>query len=1418
MIKGSDRHINKLILSLLVFLGFASALFSQTKISGIINEYGHVTGIGTDYVIVNDPVQFAKFAVGDTVLLIQMKGSRIYSFEASLYGFLESSYGKPGKHEFLLISALDGGTKKITFTSNLINVFSVEGALQIIKVPSFKNSAVVDNADLTCAPWDSTGKTGGVLTVIVGKTLYFNKNIDVSGKGFTGGATTLGIGVCTGLDLKLDKYVYSSVYDTSGYKGESPVSRGYLALSNYPPIYPGYFKGKGANFTGGGGGNGRFSGGGGGANYGAGGKGGLENFDCLPLVRSNGGSGGLQLKLTPLDGDIFMGGGGGSSTYLTGSTPTAGGNGGGIVIIICDEIQGNGNSIIAKGVTTTPVQASSNAGSGGGGGGGSVAIYLQSFSTSALTISANGGKGGNSTGQFGEGGGGGGGLIKISNISIPGTVTRTVSFGGHGTRSGGFTAGDGAAGESLTNFIAVLNGFLFNIIRSSVTGNQVDSICSNMMPQKITGTKPIGGSSPYTYLWEKSYDEITWTPLTNDTDPVNYTPTVIETATVYFRRTITDSSIPVLTDRSKSVKIIVQPFIKNNIVGTSDTICFAQDPPAFSSKATLQDGNGKYAFKWKVSLDNSLFILPVNTYNTEGYTPPPALGVTSWYRRTVTSGRCVDSTAFVKITVLPVITGNNILNTPPDICYGSIFANITATTSPTLAGGDNVYKFKWESSANAITWISATGISNLPGYDPDELSSSFPGIEYYRRVVYSGSNDVCVNTSTSVLLKDFPVITNNTISANQTICSGSAPAKLIGSTPLNGDGTYKYTWQDSTKSQTWTDIPGAINITIPDYQPPVLSDTTRYRRIVFSSACSDISKSIKIIVHKPILNNNITLLAGGLTDTTICNGAVPHLLKGTVTTGGTNIPGDYAYLWFVSTDNATWNTAPGAGTLVSYQPPSLTAATYYYKRQVSSGACLIPKESSATITLTVLPSITNNTISGKTTVCYNTVPIILAGSSPAGGTGTYSYLWEQSVDGTTWTPAAGTNNSSTGNYQPPALTIPMSYKRTVKSGANDCCSVTSAVFNLTIDALPTGTITSNAPIIICEGSTVPLDISLTGTPPWIIVYNENSAQVTVPGVTSVNTTLLASPVTGTALTTYNYSLFSVEDNNGCLATSLSGTKKADVYKVPVANAGPDVMICGPKITLTATPSYGTGTWSSLTAIIPPPANTPSLTLTIDSIYAGSNIIYKFIWKELNWQCTNKDSVNITFDKRILVVNPAGPDTSLFSFDNIIHMVGKPLQTWETGLWTVKSGTGDFYPDNSPQSEVRNLSKGLNTYLWTIINGSCKLQDIVNISVYNIMIPEGFSPNNDPGNYNNTFIITGLDLPNQDAELNIVNGAGAEVFSTSNLDGQNWSDWDGKNSNGFDLPEGTYYYLLKLISKGPEKQVFKRSGFIILKRY
>ncbi len=557
MIISLSVKIFRLLIFSVLFIGISTTGFSfQTKVNGVINKYGRVTGLGADYVIVNDPAQFSQFSVGDTALVIQMKGAQARVSEDAFFGNLQTAVGSPGKYEFLIITSINGPLKKIVFSANLVRSYDVTGDVQIIKTPSY-NSVLVD-ADLTSAPWDSVNKIGGVLTMIVGRTVNLGANIDVTGKGFIGGGIVTGQGICiTSNSTRFDKYSFHKDSLNSGFKGESPVSKAWIDLLTQVPFFPSYAKGKGSNFSGGGGGNGRFSGGGGGAGYGAGGKGGRENSSCLPIyIPQNGGFGGYKIKLTYLDGGIFFGSGGGSSTYFAGSTPSPGGNGGGIIIILCDTLIGNGYSIRADGATPAPT-ATGSAGAGGGGGGGSVALYLSGFSTSNITVSAKGGNGGNNAGAFGEGGGGGGGLLWINNITVPGNVTRNVIGGAIGTRSGGSTGAPGTIGESLTNFVAVLNGFLFNSIRSSVTGDQVDSICSNMLPNKLAGTKPVGGAAPYIYLWEKSYDQISWTPLVNDADPTNYTPTVVETTAVYFRRTVTDSSIPAVVDISKSVKIVI---------------------------------------------------------------------------------------------------------------------------------------------------------------------------------------------------------------------------------------------------------------------------------------------------------------------------------------------------------------------------------------------------------------------------------------------------------------------------------------------------------------------------------------------------------------------------------------------------------------------------------------------------------------------------------------------------------------------------------------------------------------------------------------------------------------------------------------------------------------------------------------------
>lgn len=1224
----------RFLVSLLMIYFSSVMLFAQTDT--IVNQYARVITRSDHQVIVDNA---SAFHDGDYVLIIQMQGAASLVVDAVGSGTtVEQIVGVPGRYEFLKISTVAGTT--INFPSS-INKYDPDGIVQILKVP-FVNTLSTSKT-LTCKPWDRNDKTGGVLAVLVAKDLSLKADINVAGKGFNGGAADLGTGLCAFSSGITDSYNFPLTYQDAGYKGEGVTSHQSLCGTCTPVLLP-LLKGQGALLTGGGGGNGRFSGGGGGSNRGKGGLGGLEDNLCSPLFP--GGNNGVSVSIASIDtitGGMYMGGGGGSSTALSGYVATPGGNGGGIVIIVTDQLNGNGHKIIADGQNAQT--AVGFAGAGGGGGGGTVAISSNSLSN--LSVSVNGGNGGGHIDGFGHGGGGGGGLIWISQSSVPGSVTYSSAGGdaGQDVSPNPSTAFPGDPGISRLDFKAQLNGFLFNSIRSSVTGNQTDSICSNTTLPIITGTQPVGGNpgAGYIYLWERSLDQTVWTPVTNDPDPKNYSPPGTENDTVWFRRTITDHSTPApIVDRSIPVKFIVQTAIAGNTIGKDTTICNGQDPLPFVSTPVPSKGNNFYRYKWlQNTVDNGWDTLHIaaGQITGRGY-DPPALNQDTYYKRFVQSGRCIDFSPTAKITVLSSIQNNQILNTPADICYGSVFTNFSgssSTTSPALSGGDNSYRFSWEASADGATgWTPAAGIITGAGFNPDETAPAFPGSLYYRRIVKSGNSDVCVSFSSAVKINDYPVISNDAIktsAVNKPICSGSAPPKLTDSLTISGGmgaGTYAYSWEYRSKSQPWTSISGATSF---DYQPGVLTDTTEFRRTATSSACSDISNLIKIDVHNPILNNSISLISTG-TDSTICNGANPNLLKGTIASGGDR--SNYAYLWESSADNSTWTQIPSA-TLTDFDPPALTRTTYY-RRQVISGACT--DVSSAIVKITVLPLISNNTVSGKTSVCSSLVPQKITGAAPSGGSGSYIYFWEQSANGgASWSPAALVNNTS--DYQPPSLTSPMKYRRNVTSGINNCCTSVSNVFDLSIDPLPTS-----------------------------------------------------------------------------------------------------------------------------------------------RIYAG-------------------------------------PDTVIYSSVKIYHMKAVDpglVNNGEKGFWSLlNGGTMSYYTsDTTFRATVSNLNIGKNSFLWTVMKGPCKLTDTVSIELLNDLIPQGFSPNGD--DINNTFVIEGMNLDDHYVDLSIVNGTGLEVYRTSNRNKQEFTFWDGKNSAGLDLAEGTYYYMYKISSKVTDKVLFRKKGFILLKRY
>ena len=396
--------VKSILSSLLIFLICIQNSHAQS-IGGIVNTYAAVTNMTANSVTVNST---AGFSVSDRVLLIQMKGATINQTNTASFGQIVA-LGSAGNFEFTNIAAINGNI--ITFVSNLCKPFSVTGKVQLIRVPVYNQATI--NAVVSSSPWNGT--TGGVVAIEATTSLTFNNVIDVSGKGFVGGAVTTGWFACNDPN-------FSSPGTSAGKKGEGIAAAPLNLDGNRAPL---------AN--GGGGSNTGNPGAGGGSNGGAGGRGGNQFSGSCP-VNTSFGMGAYALPYATYR--AYLGGGGGGGYKDNGLNATEGSNGGGIVFIITPTIIGNNQQINASGLNV--IANTNSEGAGGGGAGGCVYLLTQTINTN-LTIDVKGGNGGNilstlwSSACHGPGGGGGGGAIVLQQAALPPNVTPILTAGTPGS-------------------------------------------------------------------------------------------------------------------------------------------------------------------------------------------------------------------------------------------------------------------------------------------------------------------------------------------------------------------------------------------------------------------------------------------------------------------------------------------------------------------------------------------------------------------------------------------------------------------------------------------------------------------------------------------------------------------------------------------------------------------------------------------------------------------------------------------------------------------------------------------------------------------------------------------------------------------------------------------------------------------------
>jgi gliding motility-associated-like protein len=350
------------------------------------------------------------------------------------------------------------------------------------------------------------------------------------------------------------------------------------------------------------------------------------------------------------------------------------------------------------------------------------------------------------------------------------------------------------------------------------------------------------------------------------------------------------------------------------------------------------------------------------------------------------------------------------------------------------------------------------------------------------------------------------------------------------------------------------------------------------------------------------------------------------------------------------------------------------------------------------------------------------------------------------------------------------LAMAGSYTLTV-TNANGCTN--TAATTVKVNALPVATASNSGPV--CEGNA----LNLTGGPAGMTAYSWTGPD----GFTSIQQNPKVSAKATLAMAGI-YTL-TVTDASGCndLATTTVIVNAIPFVSITSSSSS---MCVNDSRTLTGSPVGGTF------IIIDGPG-----TITGNILLAtGTGIInLSYIYTDA---CANNAIQSIPVNE-----NPAaipGPDQELkFVFETQMQAELSPS---ETGEWALISGTGHMSDIHSPTTRVTELSIGENIFLWKVWIGNCVASAEVKITVYDLFVPSVITPNGD--GKNDYFKIS--EIVGQ-VELFIFNRWGNEEYSNGNY----LNDWDGRNNKGLELPNDTYFYVLKF-----ENGIIKK-GSVLIKR-
>ncbi|MDO6563310.1 DUF4347 domain-containing protein [Amphritea sp. 1_MG-2023] len=531
---------------------------------------------------------------------------------------------------------------------------------------------------------------------------------------------------------------------------------------------------------------------------------------------------------------------------------------------------------------------------------------------------------------------------------------------------------------------------------------------------------PDGLSNSFNYQWQRSADGVTWSDISGATSST-YTlddPDVGQQIRVSV--SITDdqgfNEGPLNSAATAAVTAVNDPIAGlPSISGTA-----TEDETLTADISAISDPDGlsnSFSYQWQRSADgftwSDITGATGNTYMLDD----PDVGQQVRVSVSITDDQGFDEGPLYSTATAAVITTNDPITGLPSITGTAtedetLTADISAISD--VDGLSNSFSYQWQRSADGVTW------SDISGATSSTYTLDDPDVGQQIRVNVSITDDQGFDegplnsaATSAVTAVNDPIVGLPSISGTATEDETLTADISAISDPDGLSSSFSYQWQRSADGVTWSDISGATSSTY------TLDDPDVGQQVRVSVSITDDQS-----FDEGPLNSAATAAVAGINDPIT---GLPSI-SGTATEDETltadisaisdpdGLSSSFSYQWQRSADGVTWSDITGAtGNTYMLDDPdvgqqvrvsvSITDDQSFDEGPLNSAA------TAAVITtndpITGLPSITGTATEDETLTAD-----ISAISDVDGLSNSFSYQWQRSVDGVTWSDITGATGNS----------------------------------------------------------------------------------------------------------------------------------------------------------------------------------------------------------------------------------------------------------------------------------------------------------------------------------------------------------------------------------------------------------------------